>query len=73
VLEKRFSRICRQPWPQIAFLLGFCFVIYLLSLGGWDLWNPDEPRYAQVAREMADGGDWVLLYDSVCLSVRQSI
>jgi hypothetical protein len=31
-------------------------------LGGWDLWNPDEPRYAQVAREMVDGGDWVLMH-----------
>jgi 4-amino-4-deoxy-L-arabinose transferase-like glycosyltransferase len=44
------------------FLLGFCFLLYFLNLGQWDLWNPDEPRYAQVAREMVNGGDWVLMH-----------
>lgn len=62
VVEKRFPKIGRPSWLQIASLLGFCFVIYFLNLGGWDLWNPDEPRYAQVAREMVDGGDWVLMH-----------
>lgn len=62
MVERRFLKIYHQPWLQIAFLLGFCFVIYFLNMGGWDLWNPDEPRYAQVAREMVDGGDWVLMH-----------
>ncbi len=62
VLEKRFPKIGHPSWLQIASLLGFCFVIYFLNLGGWDLWNPDEPRYAQVAKEMVDGGDWVLMH-----------
>ena len=51
-----------QPWLQIVILLVFCSVIYFINLGRWDLWNPDEPRYAQVAREMVDGGDWVLMH-----------
>jgi 4-amino-4-deoxy-L-arabinose transferase-like glycosyltransferase len=31
-------------------------------VGCWDLWNPDEPRYAQVAKEMVERGDWILMH-----------
>lgn len=51
-----------QPWAQFALLLGLCFVIYFVNLGQWDLWNPDEPRYAEVSREMVEGGDWILMH-----------
>ena len=34
--------------------------IFFTSIGGWDLKNPDEPRYAQVAREMMDTGQFFL-------------
>jgi 4-amino-4-deoxy-L-arabinose transferase-like glycosyltransferase len=60
--EKQLSTINPQKWLQISILLGFCMVLYFLNLGQWDLWNPDEPRYAQVAREMVNGGDWVLMH-----------
>jgi len=33
-----------------------------LGVGRWDLWNPDEPRYGQVAKEMVNRGDWVLMH-----------
>jgi 4-amino-4-deoxy-L-arabinose transferase-like glycosyltransferase len=39
----------------LLFLLGLA--LYLPALGARDMWNPDEPRYAQVAREMSDGGE----------------
>ncbi len=32
--------------------------LFFYNLGGWDLWNPDEPRYAQVAKEMLSGQGW---------------
>lgn len=51
-----------QSWAQVALLLGLCFVIYFVNLDQWDLWNPDEPRYAQVSREMVNGGDWILMH-----------
>jgi len=51
-----------QPWTQVALLLGLCFIIYFFNLGQWDLWNPDEPRYAQVSRERVNGGDWILMH-----------
>ena len=33
----------------------------LVALNNKDLWNPDEPRYAQVAREMVQGDEYILL------------
>jgi len=33
-------------------------VLFLPGLGSRDLWNPDEPRYAEVAREMVDSGEY---------------
>jgi len=37
-------------------LLGL--VLFLPGIGGRDLWNPDEPRYAEVTREMRASGEW---------------
>jgi 4-amino-4-deoxy-L-arabinose transferase-like glycosyltransferase len=61
-MDQRFSKMSPQPWAQVALLLGLCFVIYFINLGQWDLWNPDEPRYAEVSREMVNGGDWILMH-----------
>jgi 4-amino-4-deoxy-L-arabinose transferase-like glycosyltransferase len=61
-MGKSFSKIYPQKWVQIAILIGFCIILYFLNLGRWDLWSPDEPRYAQVAKEMINRGDWILMH-----------
>jgi len=61
-MDQRFAKMTPQPWAQFALLVGVCFVIYFINLGQWDLWNPDEPRYAEVSKEMVKGGDWILMH-----------
>jgi 4-amino-4-deoxy-L-arabinose transferase-like glycosyltransferase len=40
-------------------LLAFCGFFFFYGLGAFGLLGADEPRYAQVAREMLDRSDWV--------------
>jgi 4-amino-4-deoxy-L-arabinose transferase len=35
-------------------------LLFLPGLGSRDLWNPDEPRYAEVAREMLLTGEYLV-------------
>jgi len=44
----------------IAVLVVFGGILFFYNLGGWDLWDPDEPRYAQVAKEMLQGEGWII-------------
>ncbi len=41
-------------------LLVLAAVLFLVNLGGYDLWAPDEPRYGLVAWEMMRSGDYFL-------------
>ncbi len=61
-MESQFYRIYNRKGVQILILLGFCYFLYFFNLGLWDLWVPDEPKYAQVAKEMVDRGDWILMH-----------
>src|SRR5262245_27475794 len=42
-------------WP----LVGSCVLLFLLGVSPWGLWERDEGRYADVAREMLERGDYI--------------
>ncbi|MDX9973777.1 MAG: glycosyltransferase family 39 protein [FCB group bacterium] len=43
-------------------LLLLTAALFLVNLGGYDLWPPDEPRFAEIAREMKLSGDPIVLH-----------
>ncbi|HUY28635.1 MAG TPA: phospholipid carrier-dependent glycosyltransferase [Candidatus Binataceae bacterium] len=49
----------RSRWLRIAMTAIVAAILYLPGLGRPALWEPDEGRYAEIAREMALSGDLV--------------
>ena len=46
-------------WLYVGLAALVC-AVWLGTLGGRPLFNPDEGRYAEIPREMLSGGDWVI-------------
>jgi 4-amino-4-deoxy-L-arabinose transferase-like glycosyltransferase len=44
---------------DVLLLVAFCGFLFFYGLGSFGLVGADEPRYAQVAREMLERHDWV--------------
>src|SRR5664279_2720240 len=48
-----------QTRTHVLLLVAVCGFCFFYGLGSFGLVGADEPRYAQVAREMLDRSDWV--------------
>jgi 4-amino-4-deoxy-L-arabinose transferase-like glycosyltransferase len=51
-----------QKWLLFLVLLGFCIFFYFPNLTGPGFRHSLESRYAQVAQEMVNRGDWILMH-----------
>ena len=49
-----------SPRRDLLLLTALAVLLFFPGLGRRDLWNPDEARYAQVAREMRQTGSYAL-------------
>lgn len=51
----------RHAWRRLGLLVAAGAALFLWRLGSHDLWPPDEPRFALVAKEMWQRGDYSVL------------
>ncbi|MGA9827976.1 MAG: glycosyltransferase family 39 protein [Rhodanobacteraceae bacterium] len=50
----------RRTWRELALFMLFAFVLIGAGIGLRDPWPADEPRFALVAKQMVDSGDWLI-------------
>ncbi len=53
------SRVKRRG--EFVVLIAVCALVWGWTYGMWDLWDADEGRYVQIAKELVGRKDWLLL------------
>lgn len=54
--------VLSRPWVPWLTLGLLCFLLFFIGLGNYPLFDVDEPRYAEAAREMLESQNWVTPY-----------
>jgi 4-amino-4-deoxy-L-arabinose transferase-like glycosyltransferase len=49
---------------DLTLILLLAAVLFVSNIWGYDLWAPDEPTFAEIAREMIEEGNWVLPHNN---------
>jgi 4-amino-4-deoxy-L-arabinose transferase-like glycosyltransferase len=57
--RQSISSMTTRTRTDVLLLAGFCAFLFFYGMGQFGLIGADEPRYAQVAREMLERHDWV--------------
>ena len=57
--ERRGLAVTARTRTDYLLIVGFCAFLFFYGLSQFGLIGADEPRYAQVAREMSDRHDWI--------------
>src|SRR5512145_2997302 len=52
-----------QGRRSLLLVFAACIFLFSFQIGNRDFWDPDEPRYAGVSREILESGDWIRLRD----------
>lgn len=52
----------KKDYIYLGIIAALCGFFFFLRLGAWGLFDVDEPRYAEAAREMIESGNWITPY-----------